>query len=60
MLWGVQNFKNCKVTPPTIKHKRVVGPVAVLGTAGPGAEIICGALAWKFSVNQDYSSSYFR
>ena len=24
MLWGVKNFKNCKVTPPTIKHKRVV------------------------------------
>ena len=23
MLWGVKNFKNCKVTPPTIKHKRV-------------------------------------
>ena len=25
MLWGVKNFKNCKVTPPTIKHKRVYG-----------------------------------
>ena len=24
MLWGVKNFKNCKVTPPTIKHKRVL------------------------------------
>ena len=24
MLWGIKNFKNCKVTPPpTIKHKRV-------------------------------------
>ena len=21
---GVKNFKNCKVTPPTIKHKRVL------------------------------------
>ena len=33
--------------------------VAVLGTTGPGAEIICGALVWKFFVNQDYSSSSF-
>ena len=30
-----------------------------LGTAGPGAEIICGALVRKFFVNQDYSSSFF-
>ena len=33
--------------------------VAVLGTARPGAEIICVALVWKFFVNQDYSSSFF-
>ena len=33
--------------------------VAVLGTAGLGAEIICGAPCLKFFVNQDYSSSFF-
>ena len=30
MLWGVKNFKNCKVTPPTIKHKRVGIAVSVV------------------------------
>ena len=35
------------------------GPVAVLGTTGPGTKIICGALVWKFFVNHEYSSSSF-
>ena len=51
--------KAAHTEPFQISPMQPVRSVEVLGTTGPGAEIICGLLVWKFSVNQDYSSSSF-
>ena len=45
--------------PFQISPKQPVRSVAVLGTTGPGADIICRVLVWKFFANRDYSSSSF-
>ena len=42
MLWGVKNFKNCKVTPPTIKHKRVIDVSNEFVDAKPNRKSIFG------------------
>ena len=55
MLWGVKSFKNCKVTPPTIKHKRVVLKRLQVLTEQVYPESQCGFRANRSTIDMIFS-----
>ena len=59
--WSLENYLQLAAPTESITSDslRILYTVAVLGTAGPGAEFICGGPCLKIFVNQDYSLSFF-